>query len=109
MLILSTKLKNAINKQCGDMPLQFTLKNITINGAKRGCSGFVRNLDNNTVVYVDTEEPCLSNLHYMYRYADHEKDWTGYRNRWADTLDALVYSVCRLLKSTPQEQNDRRV
>ena len=107
MLILTTKLKNAINKQGGDMPLQFTLKNITINGAKRGCSGFVRNLDNNTVVYINTEEPCLSNLHYMYRYADHEKDYTGYHNRWANSLDELAKAIINLLKSTPQ--NDWRI
>lgn len=109
MLILTTKLKNALNKQGGDMPLQFTLKNITINGVKRGCSGFVRNLDNNTVVYIDTEEPCLSNLHYMYRYADHEKDYTGYRNRWADSLDELVKATIDLLKKSPQMVNDRRI
>ena len=109
MLILSTKLKNAINKQCGDMPLQFTLKNITINGAKRGCSGFVRNLDNNTVVYIDTEEPCLSNLHYMYRYANNEKDYTGYHNRWANSLEELAKATIDLLKKSPQMVNDRRI
>lgn len=109
MLILTTKLKNALNKQGGEMPLQFTLKNITINGEKRGCSGFVRNLANNTVVYINTEESCLSNLHYMYRYADHEKDYTGYRNRWANSLDELAEATINLLKKSPQMVNDRRI
>ena len=62
MLILTTKLKNALNKQGGEMPLQFTLKNITINGEKRGCSGFVRNLANNTVVYINTERVCAKEM-----------------------------------------------
>ena len=109
MLILSTKLKNAINKHANGMDLTFTLKNISINGRKRGCDGFIRNNANGSVVYVTTEEPCLSSLHYMYRYADHEKDYTGYRNRWANTLDELATEICRHLHSTPQEQNDRRI
>jgi hypothetical protein len=109
MLILSTKLKNAINKHANGMDLTFTLRNISINGSKRGCSGFIRNNANNSVVYVTTEEPCLSTLHYMYRYADHEKDYSGYHNRWANTLDELATEICRLLHSTPQEQNDRRI
>ena len=109
MLILSTKLKNAITKHANGMDLTYTLKNISINGSKRGCDGFIRNNANNSVVYVTTEEPCLSSLHYMYRYADHEKDYGGYRNRWADSLDALADAICTCLKSTPQEQNDRRI
>lgn len=109
MLILSTKLKNAINAHAKGMDLTFTIKNISINGSKRGCSGFIRNNANNSVVYVTTEEIRLCNLHYMYRYANHEKDYRGYHNRWADTLDELATNICRLLHSTPQEQNDRRI
>jgi len=108
MLILSTKLRNAIKAHSNGMDLTFTLKNISINGSKRGCSGFIRNNGNDSVVYVTTEEPCMSNLHYMYRYAMSEKDYTGYHNRWANTLDELATGICRCLKSTPQAQNDRR-
>lgn len=109
MLILSTKLKNSINSHANGMDLTFTLKNISINGQKRGCSGFIRNNANGSVMYVTTEEPCLSTLHYMYRYADHERDWTGYRNRWANTLDELTSAICTCLHKTPQEVNDRRI
>ncbi len=110
MLILSTKLKNAINKHTNGMDLEFTLKNISINGSKRGCSGFIRNNANGSVVYVNTEEPCVSFLGpYMYRYADNEKDYRGYRNRWAKSLDELASAICTCLKSTPQEQNERRI
>ena len=109
MLILSTKLKNAITQHANGMDLAFTLKNISINGSKRGCSGFIRNNANESVIYVTTEEPCLSNLHYMYRYADNEKDYKGYRNRWANTLDELASAICTCLHSTLQEQNERRI
>jgi hypothetical protein len=108
MLILSTKLKNAINKHAKGMDLTFTLKNININGSKRGCSGFIRNNANGSVIYVTTEEPCASYLRYMFRYADNEKDYTGYRNHWANTLDELVASICMHLHKTPQEVDERR-
>lgn len=109
MLILSTKLKNAITKRANGMDLTFTLKNININGEKRGCRGFIRNNANGSVIYVTTEEPCSSYLHYMYRYADNENDHTGYRNHWVKTLDELVASICAYLHKTPQEQNERRI
>lgn len=110
MLILSTKLKNAITQYANGMDLTFTLKNIAINGSKRGCSGFIRNNANGSVVYVTTEEPCASFLNpYMYRYADNEKDYKGYRNRWANTLDKLASAICTCLHKTPQEANDRRI
>lgn len=105
MLVLSTKLKNEINKKANDKDLTFTLKNININGRKTGCSGFVRNNANGTVVYINTGE---SLPYFMYRYADHEKDYTGYSNRCAKTLDDLVTSICILLESSPQEQRDKR-
>ena len=111
MLILSTKLKNALKKRADElsMELEFNLKNIIINGEKRGCSGFVKNLNNGSIVYVTTEEPCLSTLHYMYRHADSFQDYRGYRNRWADTLPALVQGVFECLAKTPQEHGDRRI
>ena len=108
MLILSTKLKNAINSHANGMDLTFTLKNISINGSKRGCSGFIRNNVNGSVMYVNTEI-CRCDLLYMYRYADHEKDYIGYRNYWANTLDDLASEICFCLHKTPTEQNERRI
>jgi hypothetical protein len=107
MLILSTKLKNAINKHANGMDLTFTLKNISVNGDKRGCSGFIRNNANGSVVYVITEVLFIER--YMYRYADNEKDFKGYRNRWANSLDELASAICTCLHKTPQEVNDRRI
>jgi hypothetical protein len=110
MLILSTKLKNAINKHANGMDLTFTLKNISINGSKRGCSGFIRNNANGSVMYVTTERSCATFLKpYMYRYADNEKDYKGYHNRWANTLDELASAICTCLHKTPAETNERRI
>ena len=105
MIILATKLKNAIIQHANEMDLVFTLKNISINGIKVGCNGFIRNNANGSVIYVTTET-YLSNLPYMYRYADNEKDYIGYRNRWANTLDELASAICTCLHNTP---NERRI
>jgi hypothetical protein len=45
----------------------------------------------------------------MYRYAYDELDYTGYRNRWANTLDELAGAICTCLHKTPTEVNDRRI
>ena len=89
MLILSTKLKN-----------RFTsvhlvhLKNIAVNGDKRGCSGFIQKGD--AIVYVNTES--CGSLGYMYRTAAHLKDYTGGVNRWGKDLDSLVAGINQLLR-----------
>lgn len=84
MLILSTKLKNRFTPAHS-----VALKNIRVNADKRGCSGFI-SLDG-VHVYVNTE-PC-GQLGYMYRTAQHLKDYTGGPNRWARTLDDLVKGI----------------
>ena len=90
MLILSTKLKN-------QFPSAYTvaLKNIAVNGDKRGCSGFIAR--GGAIVYVNTE-PCGS-LGYMYRTAKHMKDYTGGVNHWARDLGSLVAGINSLLKA----------
>jgi len=89
MLILSTKLKNRFTSVH-----QVHLKNIRVNDDKRGCSGFISLGDR--IVYVNTE-PCGS-LGYMYRTAQHLKDYTGGVNRWARDLDSLVAGINQLLR-----------
>lgn len=90
MLILSTKLKNRFTPAH-----TVTLKNIRVNDDKRGCSGFISLGD--AIVYVNTE-PCGS-LGYMYRTAQHLKDYTGGVNRWAKDIDSLVAGIDQLLKT----------
>lgn len=87
-MILATKLKNRFS------PAHVVaLKNIAVNGDKRGCSGFISL--HGVHVYVNTE-PCGS-LGYMYRTAKHVKDYTGGANRWAKDIDGLVRGVNELL------------
>lgn len=88
MLILSTKLKNRFPH--ADFVM---LKNISINGDKRGCSGFIQKGQN--IVYVNTEQ-CF-NLGYMYRTADTLKDYTGGQNQWAKDFDSLINGIDKLL------------
>ena len=90
MLILATKLKNQFSSAHN-----VSIKNVSINGDKRGCTGFIEL--NGNIVYVNTE-PCGS-LGYMYRTASHLKDYTGGFNQWAKSLDALVSGINQLLKA----------
>ena len=89
MLILSTKLKN-------QFPSTHTvaLKNIAVNGDKRGCSGFIARGD--AIVYVNTE---VLGGGYLYRTAAHMKDYTGGVNRYAKDLTGLVSGVNQLLRA----------
>ena len=106
-LLLSLTLKHALKRTGGDFT--FYLKNIIINGSKRGCNGFIKNNSNGTFVYVNTERCAYGGLkNYMYRYADNEKDYTGYSNRWADTLPELVSAIEKMLASSPAAEQDFR-
>lgn len=88
-MILATKLKN-----------QFTgatvcaLKNISVNGDKRGCSGFIQRDD--AIVYVNTE---VLGGGYLYRTAAHMKDYSGGVNRYARDLPTLVAGINSLLRA----------
>jgi hypothetical protein len=89
MIILSTKLKNRFLSTN-----TVFLKNISVNGDKRGCSGFIQR--DNAIVYVNTER--CGSLGYMYRTAKHLKDYSGGVNHWAKDLDSLVDGVNSLLR-----------
>lgn len=88
--LLSVKLKNRFPPE-----YTCTLRTIRVNGDKRGCSGFISL--HGVHVYVNTE-PC-GQLGYMYRTAQHLKDYTGGVNRWAKDLDSLVRGVRELLQA----------
>lgn len=100
---LAIKTKNMIKKACGNTELEFDLKNININGNKRGCSGFVRNKENGVVVYIDTERCSgCSFLGYMFRYAKDFKDYTGCINQWRQGFDSYITGIKEAL------QNEKR-
>ena len=87
MLILSVKLKNQFPNG-----YTFALKNIVVNGDKRGCSGFISRGD--SIVYVNTE---VLGGGYLYRTASHLKDYKGGVNQYARDLPGLVAGVVQLL------------
>jgi hypothetical protein len=89
MLLLATKLKNQFTPAH-----QVHLKNISVNGDKRGCSGFIQRGD--AIVYVNTE---VLGGGYLYRTAAHLKDYTGGVNRYARDLAALVAGINSLLRA----------
>lgn len=103
--LLMTKLKNEVMKQKPGM--EYYLKNININKVKKGCSGFIKNPDNNVIVYVTTDENTVGPEAYMCRYADSTTDYRGYRNIWANGLDQLVTQICNMLDK-PIEQADKK-
>lgn len=90
MLILSAKLKNRFISGAHT----FALKNVAVNGDKRGCTGFIQRGDK--IVYVNTE---VLGGGYLYRTAAHMKDYTGGVNRYARDLDSLVAGINQLLKA----------
>ena len=90
MIILSTKLKNQFSPTH-----DVALKNISVNGDKRGCSGFISL--NGAIVYVNTEK--CGSLGYLYRTAKHLKDYEGGQNRFARDMESLVSGVNQLLRA----------
>ena len=95
-IILATKLKNAINKLKGAMDLEFKIHNISINGRKRGCSGFIKNIQNGTVVYINTEDPLADG--YLRRYARNMKDYEGGINQFSTSIENLVKDIIKMLE-----------
>ena len=92
--LLATKVRNNMNK-LGNY--DFKLKNILINGQKRGCSGFITNKDNGNIAYVTTEplwQPLFNqpifNTKVMYRAAISTTDYTGGYNQWVEEKDFYV-------------------
>jgi hypothetical protein len=87
-MLLSTKLKNQFSPAHS-----VALKTISVNGDKRGCSGFISL--NGAIVYVNTEK--FGSLGYLYRTASSLQDYTGGANKFAPSLESLVSGVNQLL------------
>ena len=87
-MLLAIKLKNQFSSAHS-----VALKNISTNGNKRGCSGFVSL--NGAIVYVNTEQ--CGSLGYLYRTASSLKDYTGGANKFAKSVESLVLGVNQLL------------
>ena len=106
--LLGVKLKNAVKSKT-KADLDFQLKTIKVNADKRGCSGFIINPANNACIYVNTEPLIGTSDCYLYRYADHNRDYKGYHNRWAHGLDELAEAIVALSKIPVCDTRDSRV
>lgn len=113
-MLTAVKLKNRISKlnlsSANPVAMEYiNLQNVRINGETRGCSGFIKNLANNVIVYVNTESiPCLGNK-IMYRYALHDKDYRGCMNHWATENDfaEFVYKALFDINNYNREKDSR--
>lgn len=107
MTLLATKLKNEILREANDqdIPLRFSLKNVTMNGRKVGCTGFVTNIQTGSCVYVNTEHSVYSPLSdkVMYRYARDEKDFSSnkLKNGWNNFCPdgELAKNILKMLRA----------
>ena len=97
--LLMTRLKNLVKKESG-IEYQYHLRNIVINGVKKGCSGFIVNPHNFLCIYVDTEHSCYAPLSnkFMYRYAKDTNDFSGDENLWANSESELAKGIVKLLE-----------
>lgn len=96
-IILKTALKNAVVRKNRANNYEFHLNNISINGNKRGCSGFIKNSINNKIVYVNTETSPLLQNKLLIRYAKSLTDYTGEHNRFAKSKDELTAMIIAML------------
>ena len=98
-MLLATKLRNDI-KKLHPTGYEFHLKNTSINGAKRGCSGFIQNTDNARIVYVDTEKSCYAPMKNgnLFRTAASLHDDRGGQNRYATDMN-IANAIVKLLES----------
>jgi len=92
--LLATKLKNQI--LAIDSTLAVKLRNVTVNGAKFGCTGFVTDMQSGRVVYVNTDHNHHINTQALYRTARDSKDYTGGPNNFA-SYDELAAAVVALV------------
>lgn len=92
----SIKVKNLFK----GMNFKCEIKNISINGQKRGCSGFITNLDTGKVCYITTE-PFFDgkngsglygnrNMAIMMRTAKDTRDFHGGFNNWLPFSDIIA-------------------
>ena len=104
-LLLATKLKNLINNAYPDNNYIFELKNIKLNGQSRGCSGFIKNPETGSVIFLTTEKTGCSWLKdYMYRY-ESQKHGLG-RNRWTSSQEELIRGIHHLLAEPMETASD---
>lgn len=104
----AVKLRNEIHALRPELVVE--LKNIRINGTLQGCSGFVTDPATGVVVYVSTDRNHGTVSTALYRLARHNKDYTGYRNhfaQWQDLAQGVVDMLTRTTSMEPFEVVER--
>ena len=94
--LLATKLKNQITAI--DSVLIVTLRNVSVNGVKFGCSGFITDPRTGRHVYVNTDHNHQTNTKALYRTAKDTRDYTGGQNHFASYEDLAAAAVSLLKK-----------
>lgn len=105
---ISTRQLKAMLK---DFPFEVKTKDITINGQRRGCSGFIKNTTTNNSCYITTETLFGSPI-YVGLYGDKNKtimmrsvgatmDFRGGINQWLPpTKQAIVDMAIKLTSNS---------
>lgn len=94
--LLATKLRNQI--LAIDPNIVVNLRNVSVNGVKFGCSGFITDPRTGKHVYVNTDHNHRTNTRALFRTAKDTKDYTGGHNNFA-TYDLLAESAVHLVKN----------
>lgn len=106
-MLLKTKLTNQLCEEAKkqNINIEVILKNISVNGSKRGCSGHVINNYTGSCVYLNTEASVYGPLSdkVMYRLAKDAKDYSSNslkngNNRWCKP-ENLASSVIHTLST----------
>lgn len=98
--ILAIPARNAIKKANPAAKLEFGLRNIVINGQKRGCSGYIHDPATGNTVYINTESSCVG-LGHLVRSApstdihDNSRDGANYHEK---DLKSLAQRAIALLR-----------
>lgn len=92
--LLAVKLKNQI--LAIDPALIVTLRNVSVNSVKFGCSGFITDPRTGKHVYVNTDHNHHTNTRAYYRTAKDTKDYTGGLNHFAAYEDLAEAAVVLL-------------
>lgn len=93
--LASVKLRNALLALRPDLVV--SLRNVRVNGALFGCSGFVTDPATGRIVYVNTDHNHGTRFNdALYRTAQSASDYTGGQNHFS-TYAELPAKVVRLL------------
>ena len=104
-MLLKTRLHNTIEKIAKEkgLFLKYDINNVSVNGIKKGCSGFITNTETGSCIYINTEHSCFGPISdkSMYRYAKDNKDYSSTsiingNNRFCPD-DFLAENVVKLL------------